>query len=331
MANPKTIIVTIKDMISDPDLTSLKKVSDVTYVERESVSQDELSKMVKGYDYLMLNYDVVKKLDGTFYSNTNAKNLKGISVDMTGMEWANPAVAKENKITLMNVPDYCTESVSESIILEVLLHSRKIHEAYLDVIKGSDPKDRKGINLKGRTAGVVGLGAIGSRTAELLNGLGMNVIAWNRTPKQLPGVKLISSIKELFSLSDVVCLCLKLVESGPSPTFKIIGADILKSSKAGLILVNLGSKDLVDHDAIYDPIKAGKIVGYSVTRGSSTKSLKIEEFDCVHMPPANAWFSDESLAELRRKWAGNIVAAIKGKPENIFDGETGTKIVRIKP
>jgi phosphoglycerate dehydrogenase-like enzyme len=330
MTNPKTIVVTIKEMISDSDLAALRKVSEVTYTEKESVTSEELSKMVKGYDYLMLNYDVVKTLDEKFYSSANAKKLKGISVDMTGMEWANPSFAKKNGIMLMNVPDYCTESVSESIILEVLLHARKIHDAYQDVIKGSDPKARKGINLKGRTAGVVGLGAIGLCTAELLKGMGMKVIAWNRTPKQIPGVKLTSTIKELFSLSDVVCLCMKAVDTGPSPTFKIIGADVLKSSKKGLILVNLGSKDLVDHDAIYGELKSGRISAYSVTRGDKTKSLKIAELDCVHMPPPNAWFSDESLAELRRKWAGNIVASIKGKPENVFEGEPGTKIVRSK-
>lgn len=328
MGKPKTIIVTIKGMISESDLTDLKKVSDVTYVERESVTQDELSDLVNGYDYLMLNYDVVKKLDSAFYSTPGAKALKAISTDMTGIEWATPAIAKKHGVRLMNVPGYSTESVAESIMLEVLLHSRKIHEAYKDMIKGIDPQVRKGINLKGRTVGIVGLGSIGMRSAQLFGSIGMNVVAWNRTPKRMNGVKMMTTIDELFSISDVVCICLKSVELGPSPTFNIIGSGILKNAKEGLILVNLASKDLVDHDALYEQIKAGRISGYSVTRGDKTKSLKIAEFDCVSMPPPSAWFSDESLAKLRETWTGNIIGAINGRLENLVEDETGSKVTR---
>ncbi len=317
MSNPKTLVVTVKDFISPSDLEPLKSVSDVTYMEKERVSEGELSSMIAGYDYLMLEYDAVKHLGETFYSNPNARKLKGISTDITGMSWANPEMAKKYGITLMNVPNYCTESVAESILCEVLLHSRKIHEAYKDMIKGGEPKERRGINLRGRTVGIVGLGSIGMRTAELLRSLGMDVIAWNRTPKTVPGVKMMPTIKELFSKSDVVCLGLKTVAAGNSPTTGIISREVLGASRKGLILVNLAGLELVDHDALYDEITAGKISGYSFTREEKAKALKVASLDCVSMPPANAWLSDESLNELRKIWVGNIVSAINGHPQNV--------------
>lgn len=319
MTNPKTIVVTVKDFIRDSDLKPLKLLSDVTYVEKENVTEEELSSLVEGYDYLMLEYDAIKKVGEGFYSTPTARKLKGISTDITGMTWANPEIAKKYGILLMNTPNYSTESVAESIVCEVLLHSRKIHQAYNDLIKGTEPQERKGINLKDRTAGIVGLGSIGKRTAELLQGLGMKVVAWNRTPKSVPGVNMVPTIKDVFAQSDIVCLGLKTVPVGTSTTTGIINREVLEASKKGLIFVNLAGRELVDHDALYDEIMSGKISGYSLTRGDKSKELKISSLECVSMPPANAWLSDESLQELRKIWVGNIISAINGKPQNIVE------------
>ncbi len=317
MTLPKTLVVTVPGMIGEADLKPLKGLSEVVYTEKPSVTQIELAEMCKGSDYLMLNYDVVKKLDDGFYSHPNVQAIKAISVDITGMEWANPPLAKAHNVLLLNVPRYSTESVAESTLCEVLVHSRKIHEAYKDMIKGQEPQSRKGINLKGRTVGVVGLGSIGGRVAEMLNALGANVIAWNRTPRDQTGVTLVS-LEKLFELSEVICICLKTVTSGPTPTVGFIGADLLARCRPGVIIVNLASRHLVDHEALFPLLRDGRISGYSVTRSQSTLALKIASLDSVSLPPANAWYSDESLQALRLIWVGNIVSAIQGKPQNIF-------------
>ena len=268
-------------------------------------------------DYLMLNYDVVKKLDEVFYSHPNIRGLNAISVDITGMEWANPHLARKHGVMLLNTPRYSTESVAESILCEVLLHSRKIHAAYRDLIKGKEPEARKGINLKGRTAGIVGLGSIGTRVAEMLSALGMSVLAWNRTPRLVPNVTQVT-IEQLFEQSEVICLCLKTVKEGSSTTAGFVSENLLKRCRSGVILVNLASRHLVDHDALYTYLIEGRIAGYSVTRGEQTRALQIAQLDSVSMPPANAWFSDESLQMLRQIWVGNIITAIAGTPQNIF-------------
>lgn len=317
MTKPKTIIATIPGMIAEDDLVALREVSDVTYYEASGLTQDELAERCSGFDYLMLNYDVVKRLDEVFYSNPNIKALKAISTDITGMEWANPALAARHGVTLLNTPRYSTESVAESILCEVLLHSRKVHAAYRDLVRGAEPEARKGINLKDRTAGVVGLGSIGSRVAELLAAVGMNVLGWNRTPRQLPNVSAVS-LEELFKRSEVICLGLKTVTQGKSSTVGFVGKELLDLCRPGLILVNLAGRQLVDHDALLPYLETGRIVGYSVTRSEKTLGLAIAKFDCVSMPPANAWFSDESLRMLRQIWAGNIISAIAGNPQNVF-------------
>ena len=318
MAQPKTIIVTIKGMIQESDFAELKKVSEVKYVELEKISQEELASLVKEYDYLMLNYDVVQKLDSAFWSHSSVKKLKGISCDMTGMGWANPQLAEKEGVLVMNTPGYSTESVAESILLETLLHSRKIHEAYKDMIRGEEPKTRKGFNLAGKTVGIIGLGNIGKRLTELFNGVGAKVIAWNRTLRKVSNVTSVS-LKEVFTNSDVICLAIK-TEKGENSTEEIVNKEVCNSAKKGQILINLASASLVNHDDLYDAIQAGRIAGYSATRNETLKKHKIASLDCVSLPPASAWMSDESLAELRRIWVENIISTIKGKPTNKVTG-----------
>lgn len=317
MKNIKTVVATIPGMIHENDLTPLRKVSDVAYHEVQKLTQEELADLCSGVDYLMLNYDVVKKLDEAFYSQPNIQALKAISVDITGMEWANPHLARKHGVLLLNTPRYSTESVAESILCEVLLHSRKIHAAYRDLIKGLEPEARKGINLRGRTAGIVGLGSIGTRVSEMLGALGMSVLGWNRTMRPIPNLSFVP-IEELFERSDVVCICLKTVKEGTSSTVGFVGERLLKHSRPGSILINLASRHLVDHDALYTFLIQNKISGYSVTRSDQTRALRIAQLDSVSMPPANAWFSDESLEMLRHIWVDNIISAIEGKPKNIF-------------
>ena len=78
---------------------------------------------------------------------------------------------------------YSTESVAESVLAEVLLHSRQRHLAYMDMVGGKEQEARKGINLLNKTAGIIGYGNIGSRVGELLKGVGMNVMAWDPFPR----------------------------------------------------------------------------------------------------------------------------------------------------
>lgn len=321
MATPRTLVVTIPGMIGEADLEPLRAVSDVTYVERDSVAEDELASLCQGYDYLMLNYDVVSpngmfRLSAEFYQQGAVQSLKAIATDITGMDWASPRSAAENGVVLLNVPHYSTESVAESIVCEVLLHSRQRHRAYMDQIRGQEPRGRKGINLQGRTAGIIGLGSIGQRTAELLTALGMTVVGWNRTARQLPFSQV--PLTELFETADVVCVCVKTVKEGADANINLVGEDLLARCQ-GAIIVNLANLALVDHEAMAAAIDAGRVTGYSVEWSDELRASSLgEHLDAVHFPPHDAWNSDESLDTLRATWVANVTAAIAGHPVNVY-------------
>lgn len=316
MTMPKTLVVTIAGMISENDLAPLRDVSEVNYHEVPSIGELELAELCAGFDYLMLNMDVVTKsgslkLTEGFYGHPGTERLRGLAVDMTGMDYFSPRAASRRGLILQNIPHYSSQSVAESILAEILLHSRQRHLAYEDVAQGKKAVARKGINLLGRTAGIVGFGGIGSTLAGLLRGLGMRVIVWNRTPR--PGVEIVT-LRELFERSDVIALAVKTVSEGEARNVGMIGADLLQLAR-GAIVVNLANPLLVDPAAMAAALTASKVSGYSVE--SSDRSAYGDN-PRVHCAPTNAWDSDESMATLRSTWVRNVMSAIEGHAENVY-------------
>jgi len=310
---PKTIIVTIAGMIEQKDLGPLKAVSDVKYHEVKSISEDALAKKCEGYDYLMINMDALPlqgkvKLSDSFYSKDSVKNLKMISVDMTGMDYFSPDAAEKNEVKLKGISDYSTESVAESVLAEVLLHSRQRHMAYIDLVKGKKQEARKGINLLNKTAGIIGYGNIGSRVGDLLKGIGMNVMAWDPFPKA--GLE-VHSMKKIFDKADVICVLAKTILEGKDSNVDLVDYELMKRSN-GAILINLANPSLVSKDGLYRAIKSGAISAYSYQKEyGSDKKDKIDSLPNVHVCPPNAWDSDESREELKKEWMGNIIQDIK--------------------
>jgi phosphoglycerate dehydrogenase-like enzyme len=230
------------------------------------------------------------------------------------MDWASPGIAKKYKVTLQNTPRYSTESVAETILAEVLLHSRQRLLAFRDAIAGRDIQAREGFNLLGRKAGVIGYGSIGSRVAELLKAVGMHVRIWNRSPK--PGIEL-SSLKSIFAECDVICLCVATELAGTAANKGFIDSELLQLC-SNAILINLASEHLVELGSLQAALKSGKIKGYSVERSKNMLASPLASIENVHLPPSNSWKSPESLQTLRDIWVANTISALRDKPENVF-------------
>jgi len=314
----KTVVVTIPGMIFDADLNRLSAQTEVKYVEVDKVTEDSLAGLTAGADVLMLNFDVVVngcgELSADFWQREELATLKAVSFDMTGIDWSSPSAALAKGLVLMNIPHYSTQSVAESVMAEILLHSRQRHLAYVDEIKGREVTGRKGLNLNGRTIGVIGLGSIGSKVAELARGFNMNVIGWNRSPRE--GVELVS-VGEVFDRADVVVIALKTVKTGPDANTGIVDAEALAKAD-GVIVVNLANRALVDEEAMAVALSSGRIAAYSLDRNPDSLAGPLGSLEQVHFPPGNAWNSDESMDTLRETWVSNVLNFITGSPTNTF-------------
>jgi D-3-phosphoglycerate dehydrogenase len=112
----------------------------------------------------------------------------------------------------------------------------------------------EGMQVLGKTLGVIGLGGIGAEVARIARGMGMNVIAWNRTPRPNAGAPMVE-LDELLQKSDVVSLNLVLNDE----TRGFIDKTRIARMKPGVILVNTARGALVDEAALLDALKSGHI------------------------------------------------------------------------
>ena len=110
------------------------------------------------------------------------------------------------------------------------------------------------MQLKGKTLGVIGLGGIGRELARIARGVGMEVIAWNRTARADAGVTMVA-LDALLARADVISLHLALTEE----TRGFLNAERIARSRPGVILVNAARGSLVDEAALIDGLKRGHI------------------------------------------------------------------------
>lgn len=113
-----------------------------------------------------------------------------------------------------------------------------------------------GIQLTGKNVGLIGFGGIGAEMARLCAGIGMRVIAWNRTPRTHPGVEFVE-LDTLLAESDVVSLHLLLTDE----TRGFLSAERIAKLKPGALLVNTARGALLDEDALAQALREGRLAG----------------------------------------------------------------------
>jgi len=182
-----------------------------------------------------------------------APRLRLISVWGTGTDHVDLAAARSRNIVVANTPGVSAASVAEHALALLLATARRIPQADAATRRGEWPRGQ-GVELRGKTCGVIGLGAIGRQFAALARGIGMRVVAWTMHPQPLPGVELVE-LNELFRASDVVSVHLRL-----SPdTESFIGARHFALMKAGAILINTARGAIVDEVAMIDALSTNRI------------------------------------------------------------------------
>lgn len=111
-----------------------------------------------------------------------------------------------------------------------------------------------GLQLTGKTVGLIGFGGIGSEMARLCLGAGMKVVAWNRSPREYPGVTFLS-LEDVLSQSDVISVHLLLNDE----TRGLIDRSCIERMRDGVLFVNTARGAVVDESAMIDALKSGKI------------------------------------------------------------------------
>ncbi|HEX2439292.1 MAG TPA: hydroxyacid dehydrogenase [Methylomirabilota bacterium] len=170
------------------------------------------------------------------------------------------AEATRRGVAVAYTPDYGATSVAEHALAMMLALTRHIGTAYVSAREGRwEPGRFLGMEMRGKTLGIVGLGPIGTEMARLASGIGMRLLGWTRRPtpaRAHHGLTLVS-LEDLFSAADVVSLHLAYTPESHG----IVSRSLLERMKPGAWFVNTARARLVDNDALVDRLRNGHIRG----------------------------------------------------------------------
>src|SRR5918998_2096915 len=158
-----------------------------------------------------------------------------------------------------NTPGVLTNSTADVAWALILATCRRLPEGAAAVRAGEwltwEPDWLLGVDVAGATLGIVGYGRIGAAVARRAAGFGMDILAWNRTPRSAPGVTFVE-FDELLRRADIVTLHCALTDE----TRRLIGADELRAMKATAVLVNTARGPIVDQRALARGLRTGGIL-----------------------------------------------------------------------
>jgi D-3-phosphoglycerate dehydrogenase len=183
-------------------------------------------------------------------------NLKMLSIAFTGLDHIDMDECKRRGITVMNAAGYSTEAVAEETICMMIGLYRHVIENDRITRSCKGPSMAPGREIAGKTVGIIGMGAIGQRTAALAQAFGCKVIAWNRTPKQVQGVTFVDK-ETLLKESDIVALHIAL----NNETRNFLTAKDFKMMKSSAIIVNAARGPVVNTNDLAEALKNGTIAG----------------------------------------------------------------------
>lgn len=210
--------------------------------------------LAKGYDAIcvFVNDRVNAKMIDELYN----MKVKAILLRSAGFNHIDIKAA-EDKIAVLRVPSYSPEAVAEYAMGLLLSINRCIHKAYYRTRDfNMNINGFMGMDLNNKTAGVVGTGKIGQAMIRILEGFGMNIIAYDPFPNEELNVEYVS-VEELFKRSDVISLHCPLTKE----TKHMINKNSIKLMKDGVYLVNTSRGSLINSEDLLEGLVAGKFGG----------------------------------------------------------------------
>ena len=311
-------IVILDGYTANPGDLSWKELETLgELVVYERTSADETVARAADADVVLTNKVLITK-----EVMAQLPRLKYVGVLATGYNVVDIEAAHHRGIIVTNVPAYSTESVAQMVFAHLLTVTNRVeHYAVQNRAErwtnsaDFSYSDTLLTELAGKSFGIVGLGNIGKRVAQIAQAFGMNVIALTSKTTLPEGIKKASLI-ELLAQSDVLSLHCPLTPD----THHLINADTLKLMKPTSILINTGRGPLVDNQAVADALKAKRLYAFCadvLTEEPPKADNPLLGLPNAYTTPHIAWATVEARARLIQVAIDNVKAFASGQPQNI--------------
>ena len=298
--------VLIREPIAESGLELLRRRFDVV-----EDSESDLGSIIGEFDAIVIRSGT--SLDAALIERTS--RLKVIGRAGVGVDNVDVDAATRRGIVVANAPEATVVSAAEHTIALLLAVARNVPQAHAALVSGNWERARfAGIELSGKTLGVLGLGRIGWQVARRALGLGMRVVAYDpfvtlERFREL-GVESAPTPEAVYAKSDVITLHLPLNEQ----TKRILGAAAFAQMRDGVLIVNAARGGLIDEDALGDALRSGKVGGAALdVFESEPYSGPLLEFEQVVLTPHLAGSTTEAQDRAGLIIAEQVAAALHGE------------------
>ena len=251
----------------------------ILFYDAKPYDIESFDKLIKNYDGISIDYlktdiskNTVRLAEGYeavcvfVASDVNAeiidelskRGVKLILLRCAGFNNVDIQRAKEKGITVLRVPNYSPEAIAEHALALAFAVNRHIHKAYIKVRENNfSLMGLTGMNLCGKTAGIVGTGKIGAAMCRACHGIGMEVLAFDKFENPSLGFVRYTGLDELLRKSDLISLHCPLTEE----TYHMIDLEAIEKMKDGVLLINTSRGALISTEDLIKGIRRHKFSG----------------------------------------------------------------------
>ncbi|KKT73511.1 MAG: Glycerate dehydrogenase [Microgenomates group bacterium GW2011_GWA2_44_7] len=311
----KIYLITSNPTISDAMRSDLEKLGELAVINAQKMTTQDVVTKAGDAEVLIAGSSGIEKISKEMLQGLT--KLKMIATLTVGVAWVDIEAAKDLGITVCNIKGANAESVAEHTWGMILDLAKRITEFDRDARNKGAFKfaDYTGKEVYSKTIGIIGLGDIGKKVAQIAKAFDMRILGLNKNKKPVSGIELVD-MSTLLKNSDIIVTSVPLT----SETTNLISDKEIDLMKDGVILVNPAMEPITDRDAVLRGLKSGKIFGF----GIETEIMKPIPSDSPYfnhsrivVTPHNAFNTEDANRKSYELAIENVKMFISGKPQNI--------------
>ena len=267
-------------------------------------TEDEVLAIAGDADAVMVQWAPISRRVIEQLTKCQIISRYGVGVDMIDLE-----AARDHHIPVANVPDFCVEEVATHTLgflvalgRKIIMQDRLMRQGLWKVVDAIRPVNR----FRNQTLGLVGLGRMGKRVAEMAAPLGMRILGYDIQPPKDPVPVRLADFETVIRESDFLSLHCPLTKD----TLHLINAEVLAKMKPGAFLINMARGGVVDTAALLEALSRGQIAGAALDvfeQEPLPPDHPLTKMDNVILTPHLASYSMDAIKQLREDTARNVV------------------------
>ncbi|RNC79730.1 MAG: hydroxyacid dehydrogenase [Balneola sp.] len=302
----KCLVLNDREALPEAALADIAHLVDISWEQDppERFSLEEAVQRNKDTQVIITTY-----MDLKGHILEQMPGLEAIITTTISTHFIDSGYCKKKGIKVFNTENYTGTSVAEHAVALMMATIRHIPKVDNEVKQQGNNNcfEYRGIELYGKTAGIIGFGNIGSTIARLLSGFGMKLQYYNRSPKSSNIAQQVE-LYDLLSSSDIVFLSLPLNHE----SHEIIREETLARMKKTAVLINVSPDEVMDIDAVKQALSRGDIAAAGL---DLLQTGVFKDLSNTVLTPRRAWYTEDCFNRRIGMWKSTLVNFVEGKSQ----------------